>query len=151
MTEFHQAPVVGSKRVESDAPGSKAKVYFSRRIDAETLKKLYSLINDEIYGKVAIKLHTGEKHGPNILPRDMVQALQAEIPNSTIVETNTLYPGDRYTTEQHRETLKVNGWTFCPVDIMDEEGTVMLPVRGGKHFKEVSMGATSSTTIRCSF
>ena len=34
----------------------------------------------------------------------------------------------------------MNGWTFCPVDILDEEGTVKLPVRGGKHFKEVSMG-----------
>lgn len=138
--KFSQAPTVGSVRVAADAPGSKAKVYFSRKIDAQTLQKLYGLINDSIYGKVAIKLHTGEKHGPNILPRDMVQALQAQIPNSTIVETNTLYPGDRYTTESHRETLKVNGWTFCPVDIMDEEGTVMLPVRGGKHFKEVSMG-----------
>lgn len=35
-----------------------------------------------------------------------------------IVETNTYYKGDRYTTEQHRKTLEVNGWTFCPVDIM---------------------------------
>ena len=50
------------------------------------------------------------------------------------------------TTEQHLETLKVNGWTFCPVDIMDAEGTVNLPVRGGKHFKEVSMAAISSIT-----
>lgn len=70
----------------------------------------------------------------------MVRALQQQIPHSTIVETNTLYQGDRYTTQGHRETLQVNGWTFCPVDIMDEDGTVMLPVRGGKHFKEVSMG-----------
>ena len=53
---------------------------------------------------------------------------------------SSLYKGDRYTTEQHLETLKVNGWTFCPVDIMDSEGTVNLPVRGGRHFKEVSMG-----------
>ena len=103
-------------------------------------KKLYSLINDEIKGKVAIKLHTGERNGPNILPREMVKAFQQSIPNSNIVETNTLYIGDRDTTEKHRKTLEVNGWTFCPVDIMDEEGTVMLPVKGGKHFKEVSMG-----------
>lgn len=61
--------------------------------------------------------------------------------DSTIVETNTLYQGDRYTTEMHRDALQVNGWTFCPVDIMDEEGTVDLPVRGGKHFKTVSMGS----------
>ncbi|MDO5532751.1 DUF362 domain-containing protein [Sutterella sp.] len=121
-------------------PVEKAKVYFSPVIDAEHLIKLYSLINGTIGGKVAIKLHTGEKHGPNILPRDMVKAFQATVPNSTIVETNTLYQGDRYTTEGHLETLKVNGWTFCPVDIMDAEGTVNLPVKGGKHFKEVSMG-----------
>ena len=62
------------------------------------------------------------------------------MPNSNIVETNTLYIHDRDTTAKHRETLKVNGWDFCPVDIMDEEGNVLLPVRGGKHFKEMSMG-----------
>ena len=140
MEKFQQAPVVGCTRVAGDAEGSRAKVYFTRTIDADHLIQLYKLINDAIYGKVAIKLHTGEKHGPNILPRDMVKAFQAQVPNSTIVETNTLYQGDRYTTEGHRDTLKVNGWTFCPVDIMDEEGTVNLPVRHGKHFKEVSMG-----------
>lgn len=139
-----QAPVVGSAKIISGrkGPGSAAKVYFSKHIDAEHLIKLYNMINEGIYGKVAIKLHTGEKHGPNIIPRELVKALQATIPNSNIVETNTLYQGDRYTTAGHRETLKVNGWDFCPVDIMDEFGTVMLPVRGGKHFKEVSMGAS---------
>ncbi len=140
METFVQAPVVGCRRVDEKADGSRAKVYFTRSIDAAHLISLYQKINDAIYGKVAIKLHTGEKHGPNILPRDMVEAFQKTVPESTIVETNTLYAGDRYTTEQHRETLSVNGWTFCPVDIMDEEGTVMLPVRGGHHFKEVSMG-----------
>ena len=140
MREFKQAPVVGSKRVDAAAPGTKAKVYFTRTIDAEHLLKLYNLVNENIYGKVAIKLHTGEKHGPNILPRDMVQAFQAAVPESAIVETNTLYPGDRYTTEGHRDTLKVNGWTFCPVDILDEEGDVALPVRNGLRLKEVHMG-----------
>lgn len=139
--EFAQAPVVGCKRVaKTDNAGSHAKVYFTKHIDTEHLIKLYNLINESIYDKVAIKLHTGEKHGPNILPRELVKALQQQIPNSTIVETNTLYQGDRYTTEEHLETLKVNGWTFCPVDIMDAEGTVNLTVRHGKHFKEVSMG-----------
>lgn len=139
---FAQAPIIGSTRVAGKMldTGSHAKVYFTKHIDAEHLIKLYQLINEGIYGKVAIKLHTGEKHGPNILPREMVKALQQQIPNSNIVETNTLYQGDRYTTASHRETLKINGWDFCPVDIMDENGTVMLPVRGGRHFREVSMG-----------
>ena len=140
MTEFKQAPVVGSQRVDASAPGSKAKVYFTRHIDAEHLIKLYNLVNENIYGKVAIKLHTGEKHGPNILPRDMVEAFQKTVPDSAIVETNTLYQGDRYTTEGHRDTLQVNGWTFCPVDILDEEGDVALPVRNGLHHSEIHMG-----------
>lgn len=137
-----QAPIIGSEQIDNDKSvvGSKAKVYFARNITTENLIKLYDLINEGIYGKVAIKLHTGERHGPNILPREMVKAFQAHIPNSNIVETNTLYKGDRYTTQLHRETLKVNGWDFCPVDIMDEDGTIMLPVRNGKHFKEMSMG-----------
>lgn len=136
-----QAPVVGAADVTGKATaGSRAKVYFTKHINAAHLIQLYDKINEGIYGKVAVKLHTGEKHGPNILPRDMVKEFMAHIPDSTIVETNTLYAGDRYTTEGHRETLKVNGWTFCPVDIMDEFGDVNLPVRGGKHLKEVAMG-----------
>lgn len=141
MKTYKQAPVIGSRRVDESAEGSRAKVYFIRVIDAAHLISLYTRINDAIYGKVAIKLHTGEKHGPNILPRDMVAAFQKQVKDSTIVETNTLYQGDRHTTAMHRDTLQVNGWTFCPVDIMDEEGTIELPVRGGKHFKTVSMGS----------
>lgn len=130
-------PVIGSKKV-TDGPA--AKVYFSPVIDSASLIKLYNLVNEGLRGKVAIKLHTGEKNGPNILPRDMVRDLQSRIPNSAIVETNTLYQGDRYTTAGHRETLQVNGWTFCPVDILDEHGDVNLPVRDGFHLKEVAMG-----------
>lgn len=85
-------------------------------------------------------MHTGEPHGPNILPRDMVKAPQQSIANSNLVETNTLYQGKRSTTAEHRETIKVNGWDFCPVDIMDEDGAVMIPVKGGKHFKQMSVG-----------
>lgn len=139
---FAQAPVIGSTYTpKSDGNGSCAKVYFTKHIDAEHLIKLYDVINEGIYGKVGIKIHTGEPHGPNILPQSMVRAFQEHVPNSTLVETNTLYQGKRYTTEDHRKTLETNGWTFCPVDIMDENGDVSLPVRGGKHLKEVAMGA----------
>lgn len=136
-----KTPVIGSKNVTGQkTAGSAAKVYFSPIIDEASLIKLYNLVNEGIYGKVAIKLHTGEPHGPNILPRDMVQALQKTIPNSTIVETNTLYGGGRENTADHRKTLEINGWTFCPVDIMDEHGDVNLPVPDGFHLKEVAMG-----------
>ena len=115
-------------------------VYFTRDISPQGLLKIYDKISQNIDGKVAIKFHTGEPHGPNILPVPMVKALQEHIPGSTLVETTTLYAGGRDTTEKHRETLKTNGWTFSTVDILDEDGTVMLPIKGGKHFKEMSMG-----------
>jgi len=122
--------------------GGCSMVYFTRDLSAAGMQKLYAKISSSIKGKVAIKLHSGERNGPNILPREWVKNLQAQIPESKIVETNTYYfPSDRYTTEAHRETLKINGWTFCPVDILDEEGTVMLPVNGGKHFTQMSMGS----------
>lgn len=121
--------------------GNESIVYFTRDLSEEGLKKIYSRICENLVGDVAIKLHTGEKNGPNIIPRTWVKALiKDKIPNATIVETNTYYEGDRYTTEQHRETLKVNGWDFCPVDIMDEHGVVNLPVNDGKWFEFVSMG-----------
>lgn len=53
-----------------------------------------------------MKLHTGEPHGPNIIPRPWVeQLLRQKLPGAAIVETNTYYEGGRYTTQQHRETL----------------------------------------------
>ena len=121
--------------------GAKSVVYFTRDLSSAGLKKIYEKISSVLEGKIAIKLHTGEKHGPNIIPRPWVETLiKDEIPNGTIVETNTYYEGDRYTTKDHRETLKVNGWTFCPVDIMDEDGTVDLEVKGGKWFDHMTMG-----------
>ena len=121
--------------------GDESIVYFTRDLSAEGLRKAFARVKGALVGSVAIKLHTGEKDGPNIIPRPWVKELvDNDIPGGTIVETNTYYEGDRYTTEQHRETIAHNGWTFCPVDIMDEEGTVDLPVSGGTWFDAVSMG-----------
>lgn len=125
--------------------GETSVVYFTRDLSAEGLKKIYDKVASKVSGKVAIKVHTGEKNGPNIIPREWVKNVQVNIPNSVIVETNTYYKGDRYTTEDHRETLAVNGWDFCPVDIMDEFGTTMLPVNGGKYFTQMSVGASLPT------
>lgn len=122
--------------------GKESIVYFTRDLSAEGLQKIYDRIRESLTGKVGIKLHTGEPHGPNIIPRPWVESLiKNKLPEGTIVETNTYYDGGRYTTEDHRKTLEVNGWTFCPVDIMDEEGTTALPVKGGKWFSEMYMGS----------
>ena len=125
--------------------GEEAVVYFTRDLSAEGLRKIYQRISEKLQGKVGVKLHTGEKNGPNIIPRPWVeQLLKAELPDAAIVETNSYYEGDRYTTEQHRETLAVNGWTFAPVDILDEDGAVPFPVSGGKWFEEMYMGKNLS-------
>lgn len=115
-------------------------VYMTKDLSPNGLKKIYSYINKNITGKVAIKLHTGEPHGPNIIPPAWVKEFLTVIPNSTIVECNVLYPSPRQHTDTHRETLKTNGWTFAPVDIMDEDGEINLPVNGGKHFKQIAFG-----------
>lgn len=121
--------------------GEESVVYFTRDLSAEGLIKIYRRISEHLQGKVAVKLHTGEKNGPNILPRPWVeQLLKSELSEATIVETNSYYEGDRYTTEQHRETLAVNGWIFAPVDILDEDGAAPLPIEGGKWFKEMYVG-----------
>lgn len=127
---------------DEERKGNESIVYFTRDLSAEGLIRMYEKINENLTGKIAVKLHTGEQHGPNIIPRPWVKALmEKDIPQGTIVETNTYYDGDRYTTEKHRKTLEVNGWTFAPVDIMDEEGTTMLPVKGGRWFTEMSVGS----------
>ena len=141
----NQKPVPGTRGDHyipyEQRSGKESVVYFTRDLSAEGLRKIYARISGCLTGKVGIKLHTGEPHGPNIIPRPWVEELiRKELPEAAIVETNTYYDGGRYTTEDHRETLKTNGWTFCPVDIMDEDGTTALPVKGGKWFAELEMG-----------
>lgn len=134
------SPQQGAQTMIHSSNPHTAKVYFTSNITPDALVDIYQNINQDITGKVAIKWHSGEPHGPNILPIPMVKAIQSFIPDSNLVETNTLYDGPRHTTAQHRKTLQINGWDFCKVDIMDEFGTVMLPIEGGKHFKAMSMG-----------
>ncbi len=126
--------------------GNESIVYFTRDLSPEGLKKMVDRVNGHITGKIAIKLHTGEQYGPNFIPHDWIEYLvRNELHDATIVETNTFYEGDRDTTEKHLETLKVNGWTFCPVDITDSEGTTELPVKGGKWFDHMTVGKTLPT------
>lgn len=122
------------------ASAGKAKVYFTPELSAEALIKMYGLISGGLTGRIAVKLHTGEPNGPNIIPRDWVKALLPHVPQSTIVECNVLYASPRQTTEGHRRVLKTNGWTFSPVDIMDEEGDAVLPIKGGLHLKALNVG-----------
>lgn len=146
MSEEKKAGTGGQRYVPyEERTGNESIVYFTRDLSPAGLCRIYERVSANICGKVAIKLHTGEPHGPNIIPAAWVKEFIAgELPDATIIETNTFYDGDRYTTERHRKTLEINGWTsFTTVDIADEFGTVMLPVKGGKWFDEMSVGAST--------
>ena len=123
--------------------GNESIVYFTRDISPEGIRKMYRRISANLTGRIAVKCHTGEPKGPNIIPPAWVrQLLENEIPGGTIVETNTYYEGDRFTTEQHRRTLSVNGWDkWTTVDIMDEDGVDHYPVEGGKWFTTIGVGS----------
>ncbi|MCH4054417.1 MAG: DUF362 domain-containing protein [Atopobiaceae bacterium] len=128
-----------------DRTGEPSIVYFTREISPEGIMRAYEKVNQNITGKVAIKLHTGEPHGPNFTPASWVKEfVDGEgLGDARIVETNTYYYGHRYSTPDHRETLKTNGWDILgEVDIMDADDHVAdLPVVGGKWCDKISVGA----------
>jgi uncharacterized Fe-S center protein len=140
LTKVDPALAAVGRQSDNSVAGGRSKVFFTRDISVEGLRKIYATVNQGMTGKVAIKLHTGEPNGPYIIPHEWVKAFMPDVPNSTIVECNVLYSGPRQTTEGHRKVLETNGWTFSPVDIMDAEGDVSLPITGGKRLKEVAVG-----------
>ena len=124
----------------AEAQQTPSKVYFTDDISAEGIKKLYNHVNQNMKGKIAVKLHTGEPNGPNIIPVSWVRYVLKGVPNSTIVECNVFYSSPRQTTAGHRKVLETNGWTFSEIDIMDADGDVNLPIPSGKWFKEIAVG-----------
>ena len=117
------------------------KVYMFTKISAENLVKIYEALGREATGKVAVKLSTGEPGGHNFLQPALIKDLVQKV-KGTIVECNTAYGGGRADTENHLKAAKDHGFTaIAPVDIMDAEGEVALPVKGGKHLKEDFVGS----------
>jgi len=117
------------------------KVYMFTKISAENLVKISEALGREATGKVAVKLSTGEPGGHNFLQPALIKDLVKKV-NGTIVECNTAYGGGRADTENHLKAAKEHGFTaIAPVDIMDADGEVALPVKGGKHLKEDFVGS----------
>ena len=148
MTKMNPVPGKdGNKYIPFEQrSGESSVVFFTRDLSAEGFRKIYDRVSSVLTGKVAIKLHTGEAEGPNIIPRPWVKKLiDTRLPGATIIETNTYYEGSRYTTEEHRKTLEINGWTFCPVDITDADGVAELPVKNGKWFDTMHVGKNMLT------
>ena len=118
----------------------KSKVYFSKNIDKETVLKLYKLLNVELKGNVAIKVHSGEPGNQNFIKPDFWKPIIDEV-NGTVVECNTAYNGKRNTTEAHLETFKLHGWDQFKIDLLDAEGPdKVLEIENGKVIKKNYVG-----------
>ena len=118
-----------------------AKVYFSKTITPEKVLELYKLVGKELKGKVAIKLHSGEKGNQNFLKPEFWKPIIDEV-KGTVVECNTAYDGERNTTEKHVKLIEEHGWSkYFDFDLMDAEGPdVILPIPNGKIIKENYVG-----------
>ena len=113
----------------------KSIVYFTKDISANGLLKIYSALNTELKGKVAVKISTGEPGGHNFLQPSLIAPLVNQL-KGTIVECCTAYKGRRLDTKDHWETIKEHGFMdIAPCDIMDEDGEIKIPVANGKHLK----------------
>ena len=119
----------------------KAKVYFTKDLTPEAVIKLYKALNINLPGKVAAKVHSGEVGNQNFIRPDFMKPM-LDLVHGTIVECNTAYQGKRYSSKDHWETMKLHGWTnVAPVDIMDEEGEISLPIPTGKQIKTNFVGS----------
>src|SRR5699024_8733827 len=123
----------------------KAKVYFTRELTPEKVVEAYHKLGIQLPGKVAVKVHSGEKGNQNFLHPEFWQPMVQEV-HGTIVECNTAYGdasgGVRDNTESHRTLLEGHRWTkFFPVDLLDAEGPDLVwPIPHGKILKQNLVG-----------
>lgn len=111
----------------------KSTVYFSRTITPDAVLRLYKLVGKELPGKVAVKVHSGEKGNQNFLHPDFWKEI-IDYVGGTVVECNTAYEGARNTTPKHLALLEDHGWNrYFTVDLLDAQGPDLeLPIPGGK-------------------
>ena len=116
-------------------------VYMMKEITPENIVKIYEALGREATGRVAVKISTGEPGGHNFLQPALIKDFVQKV-DGTIVECNTAYSGPRLDTESHLKAAEEHGFTaIAPVDIMDADGEIALPVKGGKHLQEDIVGS----------
>ena len=121
----------------------KAKVYFTRNITPENVVRLYSLLGKQLPGKVAVKVHSGEKGNQNFLRPEFMKPMIDAV-KGTVVECNTAYGGARNTSEKHRKLIAYHGWNhYFDVDLMDAEGPDLeLAIPDGRKIRKNLVGKT---------
>ena len=122
----------------SDIPST---VFFTRQLTPDAVVRMYEALGVALPGKVAVKVHSGEKGNQNFLHPEFMRPM-VEAVGGTIVECNTAYPGARNETEKHRKLLDEHGWTnYFRVDLLDaEEPDLELPVSNGRILRKNLVG-----------
>jgi len=109
----------------------KSKVYFTKEINEDKIVELFKKLNKELPGKVAVKVHSGEKGNQNYLKPEFLKKI-IDYVNGTVIETNTAYDGERNTTEKHQKLIEEHNWTkYFTVDILDSKEDIILEVPNG--------------------
>ena len=137
-TEEHQSHLAGDQPSEEENVST---VYMTTEISPEGLMNAYQALGVELTGEnTAVKLSTGEP-GSNYLDPDLIKDLVQYV-NGTIVECNTAYQGSRTETQMHYQVAEDHGFTdIADFVIMDEDGSVSIPVEGGNRMTENLVGA----------
>ena len=119
----------------------KSKVYFTKEITKESVLKMYQVLNKELTGNIAIKIHSGEAGNQNYIKPEMYEDVIKHL-NATVIECNTAYEGERNTTEKHQKLLENHEWTkYYKVDLLDAEGPDLeLEIPNGKIIKKNYIG-----------
>lgn len=129
----------------------KSKVYFTKEITPDSLVKIYNALGITLPGKVAVKVHSGEKGNQNYLRPQFMRKI-VEYVNGTIVECNTAYGeafsnGERDLTEKHLKVIDEHGWNkYYTVDLLDAEGPDFeIAIPNGKKLKKDILGKNIKT------
>ena len=119
-----------------------SRVYFSKTITPEKVLELYKLAGKKLEGKIAIKVHSGEKGNQNFIRPDFWKPV-IDFVGGNVVECNTAYDGMRDTTPKHIELFREHGWSdLYNVDLLDAEGPDMeLAVENGIRINKNYVGA----------
>jgi uncharacterized Fe-S center protein len=133
--------IIGLMFITALPAQSKPKVYFTGDISPAGLMAVYQALGQTPTGRVAVKLSTGEPPNSNYLRPALIKDLVQKV-KGTIVESCTAYGGKRASVALHKQVAKDHGFTaIAAVDILDEDGSASLPVRGGKRLTENFVGA----------
>ena len=124
-------------------------VFFTADISPQGLDAVYKALMAAPEGRIAVKLSTGEPPNSNYLRPELVGDFIRSL-GGKIVECNTAYGGARSTTADHYKVAEEHGYSgIAPVDIMDGEAEISIPVVGGDNLKENFVGANLANYDYC--